>query len=63
MCAAGVSDNGIKGSWSRSGVDVGVDVAWSVAGGAARRVKLSGKMLTGGGQNRLIDWQHCVGLQ
>jgi hypothetical protein len=39
--AAGVSDNGVDGCWSRSGVDDGIDVAASVAGGLARGVDFS----------------------
>jgi hypothetical protein len=37
---AGVNDNGIKGCWSRSGVDDGTDVAASVARGVATGVKV-----------------------
>jgi hypothetical protein len=50
--AAGVSDNGVDGCWSRSGVDDDIDVASGVAGGVARGVKFSVKRLAGGRETR-----------
>jgi hypothetical protein len=48
--AAGVSDNGVDGCGSRSGVDDDIDVA--LAGGVARGVKFAVKRLAGGRETR-----------
>jgi hypothetical protein len=45
--AAGVSNNGVDGCWSRSGVDDDIDVAASASGGVAGGVKFSVKRITG----------------
>jgi hypothetical protein len=50
--AAGVSENGVDGCWSRSGVVDDMDVASGVAGGVARGVKFSVKRLAGGRETR-----------